>query len=208
MLDYKTVSKIAYDEFTEKKSRFIGYCRPVSTEEEAIDFINSVKALNRTATHNVYAYILRENNIMRYTDDGEPAGTAGMPVLDVLRLSELTDVCVVVTRYFGGTLLGTGGLVRAYTRGARIAVEAAGEITLRYCDIYSLTLDYSLLGKLQYAVAESKKYDISDISYTDSVTMTVSVRRDDSPAFLKLVADTVQGAVTPVLLRSDFVAKK
>ena len=103
---YKTVRSRESAEMIERKSRFIGHCRPVKTQEEAISFINEIKALHRQATHNVYAYVLREDNIMRYSDDGEPAGTAGVPVLEVIKKEELTDICVVVTRYFGGILLG------------------------------------------------------------------------------------------------------
>ena len=113
MKEYKTVEKENNDEFIEKKSRFIGYIKPVKTQEEAVEFINSIKSRHWDATHNVYAYVLRENNIQRYSDDGEPSGTAGVPVLDVLLKNELVDVCVVVTRYFGGTMLGAGGLVCA-----------------------------------------------------------------------------------------------
>ena len=104
--DYKTVLKEAQGEFVEKRSRFIGYCKPVKTEQEAIDFINEKRSQHWNATHNVYAYSLREGNIKRYTDDGEPSGTAGMPMLDVITKNEIYDVCIVVTRYFGGVLLG------------------------------------------------------------------------------------------------------
>ena len=111
--DYKTVRRAAQDEFTEKRSRFIGYCAPVSTEAEATAFIEQLRRRHWDARHNVYAYSLREGNIRRYSDDGEPSGTAGMPVLDVIVKNGVCDVCVVVTRYFGGVLLGTGGVVRA-----------------------------------------------------------------------------------------------
>ena len=113
MAEYKTVRKNAQDQFVEKRSRFIGYACPVQTEQEALDFITSKKSEHWDASHNVYAYILRDGT-MRFSDDGEPQGTAGMPVLDVLRKSGVTDVVTVATRYFGGILLGGGGLVRAY----------------------------------------------------------------------------------------------
>ena len=115
MAEYKTVRKNAQDQFVEKRSRFIGYACPVQTEQEALDFITSKKSEHWDASHNVYAYILRDGT-MRFSDDGEPQGTAGMPVLDVLRKSGVTDVVTVATRYFGGILLGGGGLVRAYCR--------------------------------------------------------------------------------------------
>ena len=110
---YKTLKRPAEASFVEKKSRFIGYCAPVKTEKEALDFVNSIREQHRTATHNVFAYSLREGNLCRYSDDGEPQGTAGLPVLDVLTRGGIVDAAIVVTRYFGGTLLGTGGLVRA-----------------------------------------------------------------------------------------------
>ena len=126
MAEYKTIKKRASDEFIEKKSRFIGYIAPVETEDEAIAFINEIRTKHRDATHNVYAYSLRAGQVKRASDDGEPQGTGGVPMLNVLNGNELVDVCCVVTRYFGGTLLGVGGLVRAYTEGAKIAVAAGG----------------------------------------------------------------------------------
>ena len=130
---YRTIKKAGHAEITEKKSVFIGQAMPVNTEADAIAFVNSVKKHYPDARHHVYAYVLRENSSMRFTDDGEPQGTAGMPVLDAIRKNGCTDVVIVVTRYFGGTLLGTGGLVRAYTAAAIGALESA-EI-IRY-DIY------------------------------------------------------------------------
>ena len=133
MAQYKTVLQEAQDDFVEKRSRFIGYVRPVSTEAEALAFIAEKKSKHWDASHNVYAYILRDGGVMRYSDDGEPQGTAGIPVLDVLQKSGVTDVVVVATRYFGGILLGGGGLVRAYSHTASIALQAAGIVTMREC---------------------------------------------------------------------------
>ena len=133
MKEYKTVEFESKDEFVEKKSRFIGYVKPVKTQEEATNFINSIKSKHWDATHNVSAFVLRENNIQRSSDDGEPSGTAGVPTLDVLLKENLVDVCVVVTRYFGGTLLGAGGLIRAYSHSSKIAVEAGHIITMAPC---------------------------------------------------------------------------
>ena len=131
MSEYKTVTMDTSDEFVEKRSRFIGYIRPVKTEEEAIAFINQIKSKHWDATHNVYAYCLREGQVKRYSDDGEPQGTAGIPTLDVLLKSEVTDVVVVTTRYFGGILLGGGGLVRAYSHAASLALAKAQVVTMR-----------------------------------------------------------------------------
>ena len=152
---YKTIKKAAEAEIVEKKSRFICHIRPVTTEKEALDFLNEIRAQYRDATHNVYAYIIRENNIMRYSDDGEPSGTSGMPTLDILRKENLTDAIVVTTRYFGGTLLGTGGLVRAYGKAAKAGVEAAGIVTRALCRRVTVSVDYAMSGKIQYAIAEA-----------------------------------------------------
>ena len=126
---YKTVADEAETLMIEKKSKFYSHVKPVQNEEEALEFLGRIRSENRDATHNVYAYVIDENNIFRYSDDGEPSGTAGMPVLDTIRKSGITDVIVVVTRYFGGTLLGTGGLVHAYGASARQGLAEAGVIT-------------------------------------------------------------------------------
>ncbi len=128
-MSYFTVKGSATSEFQEKKSTFIGYIKRVNTEEEAKNFVNEIKSMHKEATHNVYAYIVGENKgIQRYSDDGEPQGTAGIPVLEVIKKNDLTDVAVVVTRYFGGILLGGGGLIRAYSKGASSAIEEAGVV--------------------------------------------------------------------------------
>jgi len=129
-MQYKTISKEATVEMEEKKSRFIANVKPVSSEEEALEFINNIRAKYWDATHNVYAYYISgENIIQRFSDDGEPSGTAGMPVLEVIKRMELKDLVVVVTRYFGGILLGASGLVRAYSKSAALGIEAAGIVT-------------------------------------------------------------------------------
>lgn len=204
-MNYKTVKKGAYDEFVEKKSRFIGYVKPVVTEEEAIDFVNAVRAKHRDATHNCYAYIVRDNNIMRYSDDGEPAGTAGMPILDVLRKEELTDVAVVVTRYFGGTLLGTGGLVRAYTKGAQAGLDAAGRVEKLFCNIYSVKCDYSSMGSIQYAIQEDGEYILKDTIFTDNVEFIVYVKTPDSQRFEKMIENKTSGQIKPVIISTEFI---
>ncbi len=166
---YITVKGPSYFEYEDRKSIFIGMAMPVSCEADAIAFIESVKKRYPDARHHVYAYVLRENSTMRFTDDREPQGTAGMPVLDIIRKNGCTDVCIVVTRYFGGTLLGTGGLVRAYTSAALGALEAA-EI-IRY-DIYTgleIAVSYSDYGKITSILSElgfrteSTEYDVGVI---------------------------------------------
>ena len=154
MEGYTTVKQAASFEYEDRKSVFIGDAMPVSSEDEALSFLEMIKKRYSDARHHVYAYVLRENSIMRFSDDHEPQGTAGMPVLDVIRKNGVTDVIIVVTRYFGGTLLGTGGLVRAYTSAALGALEGA-EI-IRY-DIYTeleFSVSYSDYGKIASILAE------------------------------------------------------
>ena len=149
-MNYLTISQPAEASFIEKKSEFIGYIAPVKNSDEAVEFINKIKAMHRKARHNVYAYIVRQDNISRYSDDGEPQGTAGVPVLDVLQKRGLTDVCIVVTRYFGGILLGGGGLVRAYSHAAALACDAAKVMDMRLCHRLQITADYGMYGKISY----------------------------------------------------------
>ena len=153
-MDYNTIYAPAEASFIEKKSEFIGYIFPVKTSDEAINFINEIRAKHRKATHNVYAYIVRDGNATRYSDDGEPQGTAGVPVLDVLQKEGLTDVCCVVTRYFGGILLGGGGLVRAYSHSAKIAVDSARRMIMCSCYKLDFSIDYNLYGKISYVLPE------------------------------------------------------
>lgn len=175
MFEYKTVEKAAVAEFTEKKSRFIGYVCPVKTAEEAQNFITEVRSKSREATHNVPAYVLRENNIQRCSDDGEPSGTAGVPVLDVILKNEVKDVCVVVTRYFGGVLLGAGGLVRAYSHGSKIALDAGGIITLAPCAVLQVEADYSFYERIR-VMLEDNSANIEDCIFSDNVKIIFSIR--------------------------------
>lgn len=177
MKEYKTVEFESKDEFVETKSRFIGYVKPVKTQEEATNFINSIKSKHWDATHNVSAFVLRENNIQRSSDDGEPSGTAGVPTLDVLLKENLVDVCVVVTRYFGGTLLGAGGLIRAYSHSSKIAVEAGHIITMAPCKVLSVSVDYSFYDRLNILLSEFNA-NIENSEFTDNVTVTFSVREN------------------------------
>lgn len=178
MKEYKTVEKEGVDEFVEKKSRFIGHVKPVKTQQEATEFINSLKSKYWDATHNVYAYVLRENNICRSSDDGEPSGTAGVPVLDVLLKEQLVDVCVVVTRYFGGTLLGAGGLVRAYSHGSKIAVESGGIITMAPCKIMTVSVNYSFYDRMNILLADSGA-NIIESNFSDVVNIKFSIKADN-----------------------------
>lgn len=193
-LDYKTVRNEACDEFTEKRSRFIGYCKPVTTEQEATDFINEKRSKHWDARHNVYAYSLREGNIKRYSDDGEPSGTAGMPVLDVILKNEVYDVCLVVTRYFGGVLLGTGGLVRAYSQAAKLALEAGGVVVMENCAVCSLECTYNQYGKVSSLVQELSS-GLDGTEYGSGVVLKFHIKPDMLPALQKKLADATAGEV-------------
>ena len=154
---YKTVTALSVGEIVEKKSRFIAYIYPVSTENDALKFIEEISKKHWDATHNVYAYKIRENNISRCSDDGEPAKTAGAPVLDVMDKEGLTDVVIVVTRYFGGTLLGTGGLVKAYSGAAKEVIAKAAVVTMQSSIKFVLSIPYTILGKYEN---EFRNFDV------------------------------------------------
>lgn len=192
--DYKTVLEYASDEFVEKRSRFIGYCKPVKTEQEAIDFINEKRSEHWNATHNVYAYSLREGNIKRYSDDGEPSGTAGMPVLDVIVKNEIFDVVVVVIRYFGGVLLGTGGLVRAYSRGSKIALEAAKPVIMQNCIVCETRCAYNQYGKVSSLIM-GLGADVDDTVFESDVLVKFHIKPDLLGTLNKKLADATSGEV-------------
>ena len=203
MEEYKTVENEASDCFIEKKSRFIGYVMPVKTQDEAVAFIEKIKSKHWDATHNVYAYVLRENNIQRYSDDGEPGGTAGVPVLDVMLKAGVVDACVVATRYFGGTLLGAGGLVRAYSHTSKIALEAGNIITMAQCSILKIDVDYSFYERAKI-LAENCKANIIDTQFTDSVSITVSVKENLQPLFEDELTQASNGKYKAEFLYSKF----
>jgi uncharacterized YigZ family protein len=177
MNSYFTVKKETNAEYEIKRSRFIGYIKPVKTKQEAESFVAFVKQKHYDARHNVFAYKIREDNFKRYSDDGEPQGTAGVPVLDVIEKNELTDVCIVVTRYFGGILLGGGGLVRAYSHTASLAVESGTKIEMSLCVGFSLECDYSFFGKVNSIIEENGGV-IENTEYLDSVMVTGYIRED------------------------------
>lgn len=192
MSGYKTVRKRAEDEYIVKKSRFIGYAAPVTTQQQALDFIAEISKKHWDATHNVYAYILREGGVKRYSDDGEPQGTAGIPTLDVLEKSGVTDCAVVVTRYFGGVMLGAGGLVRAYSHSAAIALQAAGIVTRTLCDRLQVTCDYNFYGKLASLIPESGGI-VEDTVFEESVTVVFRLPQELTGAFNAKLTDAANG---------------
>lgn len=199
MPEYRTVSAFAEDEFVEKKSRFIGHIAPVESEDDAVAFINEMRAKYRDATHNVYAYSLREGQIKRASDDGEPQGTGGVPVLNVINGAQLVDVCCVVTRYFGGTLLGVGGLVRAYSEGAKIALAAAKIKVMAQSADLALRCDYGFYGKLEYYLNEHGVLVLST-DFGEDVSITVRVRKEDLPAFEHGITELSAGKLAPELI--------
>ncbi|MDE7398526.1 MAG: YigZ family protein [Oscillospiraceae bacterium] len=200
-MEYKTIAERCEARFVEKKSEFIGYLAPVSDEEEAIAFINEIRAEHRKATHNCYAYILRENTICRHSDDGEPSGTAGVPIFEVLRKAELTDVACVVTRYFGGVMLGAGGLIRAYTRGARDAVDAAKIRVMAMSVELRISLDYALYGRLPQIFAQFDTRVESE-EFSQNVEIVLRVREELAESLKSALIDVCNGNIVV-----DFVQK-
>ena len=203
MKEYKTVEFESSDEFTEKKSRFIGYVKPVKTQAEAVEFINSIKTKHWDATHNVSAYVLKENNIQRSSDDGEPSGTAGVPVLDVLLKEGLVDVCVVVTRYFGGTLLGAGGLIRAYSHGSKIAVEAGHIITMAPCKIITVSVDYSFYDRMNIMLGDFGA-NIENSEFADKVNIEFSLKESLVDNLSKTLTEQSNGKYTLNIIGEKF----
>lgn len=187
--EYKTVLNEAVCEIEEKKSRFIASVKPVANEEEAISFINELKAKYWDATHNVYAYSIGGNNIIqRYSDAGEPSGTAGLPMIEVIKRMNVQNLAVVVTRYFGGTLLGAAGLIRAYGKSAALGIEEAGIVIKRLCKEVSVIVEYTLFGKLQ-SLLLSQGYTIKEVVYEQDVELIVFVYVDEVENFNKEVIE-------------------
>lgn len=189
---YTTILGRGSFEYEDRKSVFIGEAMPVSTEKEALAFIESVKKHYPDARHHVYAYTLRENFTTRFTDDREPQGTAGMPVLDVIRKNGCTDTVIVVTRYFGGTLLGTGGLVKAYTEAALGALKDAEIIRYDVYSLYNVTVSYSDHGKILSALGELG-FRTEDTVYREDVTVVGKIIKSEEESFQKKIVDITSG---------------
>lgn len=199
------LKKTAKIEFVEKRSVFIGYSTTVKNEEEALEIIKQKKKEYADATHNVYAYVIGDS-ISRYSDDNEPQGTAGMPVLNSIRMSGLTDVLVVVTRYFGGILLGAGGLVRAYSTAASMAIEAGGTAVFENYSVYSITCPYSDYAKLNAELINFEaKIDSTDFS--ENVTINFAIREEASDSFIDKCNDWFNGRLTPHFISTRFDTK-
>lgn len=203
-MGYKTIRKRAESSFTEKKSEFIGYISPAETEEEAIAFINEIRAMHRKATHNCYAYILRNNNTSRHSDDGEPGGTAGMPIYDVLSKNGITDVVCVVTRYFGGILLGTGGLVHAYSKGASTALANSDIVTMEVADSLKISCDYTMYGMIGSVLPEYEAI-IRNTEYSDIVCVYADVKSELTAELISKLIDKCNGKVDIKKLSNGYV---
>ena len=185
MLEYKTIDGYAQTEWEVQKSRFISYVNHIENETQAQDFVNQIRKKHFDATHNCYAYIIGEHNdTQKSNDDGEPSGTAGVPILEVLKKNELSDVVVVVTRYFGGIKLGAGGLIRAYGKSATLGLEASVIVKKSVFNCYNLSMDYNLLGTLENYLHQ-KEIRIKDKNYTDKVDITILLPQNDSENTLK-----------------------
>jgi len=200
---YKTIHKYGCDEVVIEKSTFIGYAKPVKTEDEAIEFVNKIKKKHKDATHNVWAYTIGMNmEIQRYSDDGEPQGTAGIPTLEVIKKEDLRNVVVVVTRYFGGIKLGAGGLVRAYTKGAKIGLESSKIIEkVLYKDI-RIKIDYTQLGKVQNDII-NMGYFIKDTFYEDKVVIVVYAKVDEADELKEKIIE-ITSATAEISEKDEF----
>jgi uncharacterized YigZ family protein len=194
---FQTVFEGGIGEYEMKKSRFIATVCPVSTEDAAVQVIENLKKKYWDAAHNCSAYIIGSvNPLMRCSDDGEPSKTAGWPILDILSTHELTDLVVVVTRYFGGTLLGTGGLVKAYQSATLEGLKYSTIITKELGIRFSIITDYNLIGKIQYYIGQ-EQYTILSTEYTDIVNLTVLVPPSKKDLFIKKIAELTNGSATP-----------
>lgn len=202
---YRTIYRYGEDEIIINKSRFIGYAMPVETEEEALDFIETIKTKHRDATHNVYAYVLgKDSNTQRFSDDGEPSGTAGIPVLEVIKKEGLRNTVVVVTRYFGGIKLGTGGLIRAYTKGAKIGLDAGIIIDMVLHTKIKIRIDYTLYGKIENYLM-NEEYIVDDSIFDDAVNIFVYIEDTKVDSFYKIMADLTNGNAILEKLDEEYI---
>jgi uncharacterized YigZ family protein len=200
---YTTVEREGVAEFEEKKSVFIGHCAHVTSEEEAAAYVKQLKKQYADARHNVWAYLLRGGIVARYSDDGEPQGTAGVPVLDVIRKSGAEDVCVVVTRYFGGILLGAGGLVRAYSHTASLSLAEARVITYEKYDEVTLSCSYSDYQKLS---AELPKFGaiVDGTDFADDVVLKFALKQGQTATLLERIREMSAGKIVPSITGTRF----
>lgn len=200
---YTTLLGEGTDIYEEKRSEFIGVAAHIESEEDALKLVKRIKSEHYDARHNVYAYVCSSGNIQRYSDDGEPQGTAGIPVLDVIRKSGLDDVCVVVTRYFGGILLGAGGLVRAYTAAAKLAIDKAGIVTYQNFAEIRMVLNYSDYQKI-LAKLPSYNAKIDNTDFGSDVTLDIAIRATEEERFFAFVKELFCDRVQPIHIGERF----
>lgn len=205
---YITIREYGEDSFIEKKSEFIGYAKRVENEEEAKAFVAEIKSKHKQARHNCWGYIIGENmGIQRYSDDGEPQGTAGIPTLEVIKKEDLRDVVVVVTRYFGGIKLGAGGLVRAYTKGAKVGIEAGIVIEkVKYTEV-KIKIEYTQLGKIQNEIM-NLGFTVKDTIYSDDVEIIVYSKVEDVESLKDRIIDITSGTADVSLGDEYYLSEK
>lgn len=193
MNQYKTVETYKEVNHVIEKSKFLGYVKPVYKEEEAEAFVESIKNIHKEATHNVPVYLIGNKfEIQKYSDDGEPSGTAGIPVLEMLKKEGITNIAIVITRYFGGVKLGTGGLVRAYTNTAKLALDAAKVIRMVEHDLHEVKIDYTYLGKVQNAI-NNNGWRIKDTEFGESVILYVYCLTEKSQMLQEMITNITNG---------------
>lgn len=205
MKPYKSVKQGSEAEYTVNRSRFIGRCFPVESEEAALCLLGDIRKKHWDATHNCFAYRIGENAAARFSDDGEPGGTAGKPIMDVLTGRGLTNVLCVVTRYFGGILLGAGGLVRAYSKSAADAVTKAGMVSYLPGTILDIPMDYSRYGALEGFIRANA--EVRNVAFAQNVVVTVAVEDTNLLKFMKEVTERSDGRCTPVTIGTGYMKK-
>lgn len=206
MKPYKSVKQCSEAEYTVNRSRFIGRCFPVESEEAALCLLGDIRKKHWDATHNCFAYRIGENAAARFSDDGEPGGTAGKPIMDVLTGRGLTNVLCVVTRYFGGILLGAGGLVRAYSKSAADAVTNAGVVSYLPGTILDIPMDYSRYGALEGFIRANA--EVRNVAFAQNVVVTVAVEDTNLLKFMKEVTERSDGRCTPVTIGTGYMKKE
>lgn len=206
MKPYKSVKQCSEAEYTVNRSRFIGRCFPVDSEEAALCLLGDIRKKHWDATHNCFAYRIGENAAARFSDDGEPGGTAGKPIMDVLTGRGLTNVLCVVTRYFGGILLGAGGLVRAYSKSAADAVTKAGVVSYLPGTVLDIPMDYSRYGALEGFIRANA--EVRNVAFAQNVVVTVAVEDTNLLKFMKEVTERSDGRCTPVTIGTGYMKKE
>lgn len=204
MEQYYSIKKDAVVNLEEKKSKFIGSIFKIDTEDNAKEILTDIRKKYNDATHNCYGFITLDGKIKRCSDDGEPQKTAGVPILDVIEKNNLVGVLIVVTRYYGGTLLGTGGLVKMYSGSAVASVKEAEIALFIPYNIYEVTIDYNLKAKMEF-LFEKENFTIIDEQYSDKVTVQVQMRKEQESDLTKIMTDLTNQAYTPVLVKEDIM---